>query len=75
MVSPNDLKFKSKLSKEASVTFDTPGIYHYLCTPQNGMGRIGLVVVSGDVSNKDEVAKAKALGESKKKLKALLKTI
>jgi pseudoazurin len=75
MASPNDMKFKSKVSKEVSVTFDTPGIYYYLCTPHKGMGMIGLVVVGGDVSNKDEVAKAKALGKSKKKLKALLKTI
>ena len=75
MASPNDMKFKSKVSKEASMTFDTPGIYYYLCTPHKVMGMIGLVVVGGDVSNKDEVAKAKALGKSKKKLKALLKTI
>ena len=75
MASPNDMKFKSKVSKEASMTFDAPGIYYYLCTPHKGMGMIGLVVVGGDVSNKDEVAKAKALGKSKKKLKALLKTI
>ena len=33
---------------------------------------IGLVVVDGDTSNKDVVAKAKALGKSKKKLKSLL---
>ena len=75
MASPNDIKFKSKVSKKASMTFDTPGIYYYLCTPHKGMGMIGLVVVGGDVSNKDEVAKAKAFGKSKKKLKALLKTI
>jgi hypothetical protein len=33
---------------------------------------IGIVVVGGDTSNKDVIAKAKALGKSKKKLKALL---
>ena len=33
---------------------------------------IGLVVVGDDVSNKDDIAKAKAMGKSKKKLKALL---
>jgi hypothetical protein len=36
------------------------------------MGMIALVVVGDDTSNKDDVAKAKALGKSKKKLKALL---
>merc|ERR1711998_767945 len=33
MASPNDMKFKSKVSKEASMTFDAPGIYYYLCSP------------------------------------------
>ena len=33
---------------------------------------IGLVVVGGDLSNIDDIANAKALGKSKKKLKALL---
>ena len=39
------------------------------------MGMIGLVVVGGDTSNKDDVAKAKALGKSKKKLQALLASL
>ena len=63
---------KSKNSKEVSITFDVPGIYYYWCTPHKGMGMIGLVVVGGDTSNKDAIAKAKAMGKSKKKLKALL---
>jgi pseudoazurin len=67
-----ELPKKSKNSKEVSMTFEVPGIYYYWCTPHKGMGMIGLVVVGGDVSNKDAIAKAKALGKSKKKLKALL---
>ena len=67
-----DLPKKSKNGKEVSMTFEVPGIYYYWCTPHKGMGMIGLVVVGGDVSNKDTIAKAKALGKSKKKLKALL---
>jgi pseudoazurin len=63
---------KSKNSKEVSMTFEVPGIYYYWCTPHKGMGMIGLVVVGDDVSNKDTIAKAKAMGKSKKKLKALL---
>lgn len=70
--SPNDMKFKSKNGKEASITFETPGIYYYWCTPHKGMGMIGLVVVGGDTSNKTQVSKAKAIGKSKKKLKSLL---
>ena len=67
-----DLPKKSKNGKEVSMTFEVPGIYYYWCTPHKGMGMIGLVVVGNDVSNKDSIAKAKALGKSKKKLKALL---
>ena len=63
---------KSKNGKEVQVTFDAPGIYYYWCTPHKGMGMIGLVVVGGDTSNKDQIAKAKAMGKSKKKLKKLL---
>ena len=72
IASPNDMKFKSKNGKEASVTFATPGICYYWCTPHKGMGMIGLVVVGGDTSNKAQISKARAIGKSKKKLKALL---
>ena len=75
IASPNDMKFKSKNGKEASVTFETPGIYYYWCTPHKGMGMIGLVVVGGDTSNKTQITKAKAIGKSKKKLKALLEQL
>tara|TARA_E500000075_G_scaffold99117_1_gene90721 strand:+ start:49 stop:468 length:420 start_codon:yes stop_codon:yes gene_type:complete len=70
--SPNDMKFKSKNNKEAKITFDKPGIYYYWCTPHKGMGMIGLVIVGNDLSNIDDIEKAKALGKSKKKLKTLL---
>ena len=75
IASPNDMKFKSKNGKEASITFETPGIYYYWCTPHKGMGMIGLVVVGGDTSNKEQISKAKAIGKSKKKLKALLEQL
>ena len=67
-----DIPKKSKNGKEVSIDFTVPGIYYYWCTPHKGMGMIGLVVVGGDISNKDDIAKAKAMGKSKKKLKALL---
>ena len=70
--SPNNTKFKSKNNKEAKITFEVPGLYLYWCTPHKGMGMIGLVVVGGDTSNADTVAKAKVRGKSKKKLKKLL---
>ena len=67
-----ELPKKTKMNKPVTMTFTVPGIYLYQCSPHAAMGMIGLVVVGGDVSNKDDIAKAKALGKSKKKLKKLL---
>ena len=63
---------KSKSSKEVSITFDEPGIYYYWCSPHKSMGMIALVVVGGDKSNIEDIAGAKAVGKSKKKLAVLL---
>ena len=63
---------KSKSSKEVSITFDEPGIYYYWCSPHKSMGMIALVVVRGDKSNIEDIASAKAVGKSKKKLAVLL---
>ena len=73
--SPNKMKFKSKNGKEAKITFDTPGIYYYWCTPHKSMGMIGLIVVGDDLSNINDIASAKAMGKSKKKLKNLLASL
>ena len=67
-----DLPKKSKNNKEVAITFDTPGIYLYQCTPHASMGMIALVIVGGDISNLDAITKAKVRGKSKKKLKKLL---
>jgi pseudoazurin len=40
-----DAPRKSKLSKEVAITFDTPGVYLYQCTPHKSMGMIAIVVV------------------------------
>ena len=66
---------KSKNNKEVAITFDTPGVYLYQCTPHASMGMIGLVVVGEDTSNIDLIKKAKVRGKSKKKLKKLLENI
>jgi len=67
-----ELPKKSKNNKEVAITFDTPGIYLYQCTPHASMGMIALVIVGGDTSNLDAIEKAKVRGKSKKKLKKLL---
>ena len=66
---------KSKMNKEYSYTFEIPGIYFYQCTPHKGMGMIALVVVGGDTSNKDAIAKVRVVAKSKKKLPKLLEQL
>jgi len=63
---------RSKMNKEYSYKFEVPGIYFYQCTPHKGMGMIALIVVGGDTSNKDAIAKVKVVAKSKKKLPELL---
>ena len=67
-----ELPKKSKNNNEVAITFDTPGVYLYQCTPHASMGMIALVVVGGDTSNIEAIEKAKVRGKSKKKLKKLL---
>ena len=68
-------KFKTKFNQDAQYKFNVPGIYAYWCTPHKSMGMIALVVVGGDTSNKDAIAKIKAMGKSKKKLPKLLEQL
>ena len=67
-----DLPSKSGLNKEVSITFNKPGVYLYVCTPHKVMGMIALVIVVGDVSNKDAISKVKMMGRGKKKLAELI---
>ena len=70
-----ELPKKSKNNKEVAITFDTPGIYLYQCTPHATMGMIALVVVGDDMSNLDAIKKIKIRGKSKKKMKELLSNL
>ena len=63
---------RSKMNKEYSYKFENPGIYFYQCTPHKSMGMIALIVVGGDTSNKDAIAKVKVVAKAKKKLPELL---
>ena len=70
-----ELPAKSKNNKEVSITFDTPGIYLYQCTPHATMGMIGVVVVGDSDVNLDEVLGYKFRGKSKKKFKKIAKSL
>tara|TARA_Y100001970_G_C14243267_1_gene866254 strand:- start:3889 stop:4314 length:426 start_codon:yes stop_codon:yes gene_type:complete len=74
LAGPNgwEIPKKSKMNKEYSYTFEIPGIYFYQCTPHKVMGMIGLVVVGGDISNKDTISKVKVFAKGKNKLPKLL---
>ena len=67
--------FKSKLNQDTKYKFSITGIYAYWCTPHKTMGMIGFVIVGNDLSNFNEVAKAKFLGKSKKIAKTILEQI
>jgi|TARA_B110000908_G_scaffold135590_1_gene160455 pseudoazurin len=72
-----DAPKKSKLSKEVAITFDTPGVYLYQCTPHKSMGMIAIVVVGTPTYSEaeDTLNDVKVRGKSKKKLKALLEQL
>lgn len=67
-----DLPKKSKNNKEVAITFDTPGVYMYQCTPHATMGMIAMVIVGDDMSNLDDIKAMKMRGKSKKKMKSIL---
>ena len=58
---------KSGLNKEVVMKFDKPGVYLYVCTPHKVMGMIAMVVVGGDLSNKDAISSVKMIGRGKKR--------
>ena len=68
-------KFKSKYNKDASYTFNTPGIYAYWCTPHKSMGMVGFVVVGNDKSNLEDIKKLKFYGKSTKIAEALINSL
>ena len=67
-----ELPKKSKNNKEVAITFDTPGVYLYQCTPHATMGMIAMVIVGDDTSNLDDIKSIKLRGKSKKKMKSIL---
>ncbi len=66
---------RSKMNKQYDITLEIPGVYYYWCTPHKSQGMIGLIVVGKNISNRNEISKAKALGKSKKKLADLISEI
>jgi len=72
MVAPNNIKYKSKMHKNAGYTFTIPGIYTYKCTPHVAAGMVGVVIVGGDLSNMKEAWSGKYPGQAKEVIHELL---
>ena len=77
VVAPQDIKFKSKVSRDTEYNFTESGIYLYVCTPHKGMGMYGVVMVKRDglydLTNLEEVEKSfkKGSKKTKKRLSAI----
>ena len=67
-------KWKSKFSKDFELTVEKPGVYGYVCSPHEGLGMVGMIVVEGDgmLDNLEAVKKAKKRGKAKKVFKSLI---
>lgn len=68
MIPQGSEKWKSKLSKDFSITFEKPGIYGYRCTPHVTLGMVGLIIVEGEgmMDNLEAAKKIKQRGKAKK---------
>lgn len=67
-------KFKSKLSKEFSITLDQEGLYGVKCTPHYSLGMVALIQVGAAV-NLDEAAAVKQKGKAKKRFVPLFEQV
>lgn len=67
-------KFKSKPSKDFSVTLDVEGVYGLRCTPHYGLGMVMLVVV-GEATNLAEVQEVRTPKKAKARLAPLFEEL
>ena len=68
MIPKGATKWRGKMNKEVSVTFEIPGFYGYHCKPHAAMGMVGLIVVEGPgkLDNLEAVISVKHRGKAKK---------
>ena len=72
VASPQDIKFKSKVSRDTEYTFSESGFYRYVCTPHKGMGMFGVVIVKDaeglyNLDNFEQIILAMETGSKKTK--------
>jgi pseudoazurin len=68
MLPEGSTPWKGKINEEVTITFDVPGFYGYKCTPHQGMGMVGLVIVRGDgmLANYEAARSVEHRGRAKK---------
>ena len=62
----------SDLDISHAVTFDTPGVYLYQCTPHGNMGMLGLVVVGNNINNLNKIEEVELSRVAKSVLQRLI---
>jgi len=67
MLPDGGAEWKGKINADVEVTFDTPGIYGYKCTPHFASGMVGLIFVKGDgmLDNLEAAQAVKQRGKAK----------
>ena len=66
-------EWNGKIGKDIEVTFETPGVYGYKCTPHLALGMAGLIIVKGEgvEANYEAAKEVKQRGKAKKVFKAI----
>lgn len=73
-MTPNNVKWNSRINQEFELTVEKAGVYGYKCTPHYAMGMVGLIVVEGDglAESLEAAKKVKHRGKSRGVMKDLL---
>jgi pseudoazurin len=64
--------FAGKINQEISVTFETEGLYGYMCKPHYAMGMVGLIAVGDPTANLATAKEVKQPGRAKQVMAGLL---
>ena len=63
---------KSDLNVRHAITFDSPGVYLYQCTPHGNMGMLGLIVVGNNFDNLGNIEEVELSRVAKSVLQRLI---
>ena len=69
----NALPEKSDLDVSHRITFRSPGVYLYQCTPHGNMGMLGLIIVGNNYDNLDNIEQVELSRVAKSVLQRLIR--